>query len=533
MVRALHGERAATGSPLPFVPALAASASGAPGVGSGGTIFYDGFEQGPLPAWTVDGNPTWANVNYRAAAGQWSAYCAGSAINPPGPYANNMAAWLVAGPFDLSAVTSATFNYKVYFNTESNKDWIDGMVSINGESFYGSGSSGNSQGWENRSIDLTNVATLGNVCGRSQVWIAFRFESDPAIVYEGAYVDEVSVVSSSSPTPTPGADDDIPGVAIPASPFTGSVSDPSDLDDVFSVALTAGQTLTASITGPSGADFRLYLYAPGTASVKEPNTPYVATVDPDAAYPRSFSYSATQSGVYYLDVYAETGAGSYTVTYSSATGGGEAKLVLTADRTTVPYHGWVNLAGVLQDATSGSLLPNREVTWYAAQDIKLTGSWIPQGTETSTTGEYSQRFWLDKLTWFAFTFGGDGQYPEGVSNWVQVKARAKVTPPAVPSRVRAYALITSWGTIKPAHTAAQNMASHTKVYAQHFLGGKWGRAISFFANAYRNVPSGGDPTETQYSLSLRWAPGQWRVWAVHQDAEHLKSTSSWRMFTAY
>jgi hypothetical protein len=84
---------------------------------------------------------------------------------------------------------------------------------------------------------------------------------------------------------------------------------------VFRLVLSTGQTLTASITGPLGSDFRLYLYAPATASVKDADAPYEAVAF-GTSYPRSFSYAATQSGTYYLDVYSYSGAGGYTVTYS-------------------------------------------------------------------------------------------------------------------------------------------------------------------------------------------------------------------------
>ncbi len=72
------------------------------------------------------------------------------------------------------------------------------------------------------------------------------------------------------------------------------------MDDVFRVALTSGQTLQASITGSSGSDVRLYLYAPGATSVKDPGTPCLAAAS-DGDYPRSFSYKATASGTYYVD----------------------------------------------------------------------------------------------------------------------------------------------------------------------------------------------------------------------------------------
>jgi hypothetical protein len=105
-------------------------------------------------------------------------------------------------------------------------------------------------------------------------------------------------------------------VAIPSSPLGGSVDHDSDRDDVYRIALGDGQTLQASITGPPASDVRLYLYAPGTASVKDADTPYAA-VAWEGIYPRSFTYTATQTGTFYLDVYAYAGAGGYTVTYST------------------------------------------------------------------------------------------------------------------------------------------------------------------------------------------------------------------------
>ena len=74
-----------------------------------GVIFSDGFETAS-PPWLVDGDPTWGITDYRHAAGSYSAYCAGSAIAAPGPYSNNMAARIFAGPLDLSGVTAATFD---------------------------------------------------------------------------------------------------------------------------------------------------------------------------------------------------------------------------------------------------------------------------------------------------------------------------------------------------------------------------------------------------------------------------------------
>ena len=128
----------------------------------------------------------------------------------------------------------------------------------------------------------------------------------------GASASSFSVTGS----PPPGDDDDIPGVAIPASPFTGSLSNATDRDDVFSVHLGSGDTLKASLTGAAGTDFDLYLYPPGTATVNIEGGTVASAVS--TSYPDAFIYTPTQSGTYYLDVYAYSGAGAgaYTVTYS-------------------------------------------------------------------------------------------------------------------------------------------------------------------------------------------------------------------------
>ena len=110
-------------------------------------------------------------------------------------------------------------------------------------------------------------------------------------------------------------DDDIPGLPIPASPVTGTVSATVDWDDVFSIELGYGQVMTATVGWPVGADFDIFLYGPGATSI---------SVDPCVAFaglnghPNTFAYWAPASGTYYLDVNAAAGAGAYTVTYSVA-----------------------------------------------------------------------------------------------------------------------------------------------------------------------------------------------------------------------
>ncbi len=397
-------------APLTLAPWLAAApaVAAARGAPSTQTLFSDDFESG-LAKWRLLGSPGWSGTTYRAAAGTSSAYCAGTAISPPGPYANNMSAWMIAGPFDLSKATAATLSAKLYFVTEASKDLVNLYVSVDNADFYGTGWSGNGAAWNDKSLDLTNVYTLGNVCGKSQVWIAVMFKSDPAVVYEGAYADNV--------------------------------------------------VLTATMPG---------------------------------------------------------------------TGQKEAGLVLTSDAETVPYDGSTNLVGALLDATSGFLVPDKEVGLFWSQENKIDGEWNYAGSDSSTTGNYEVRATgITRTTYFAMFFDGDSEYLSTMSNLVKVVARAKITPPAVPKVIQAGRLVTSWGTILPKHTTAQNRSSHTKVYLERYYGGRWHAVTSLYAQKYRSTKNA-----TEYAVSLHYHAGSWRLKAVHQDDDHAKSTSSWRTFTA-
>ena len=115
------------------------------------------------------------------------------------------------------------------------------------------------------------------------------------------------------------ADDDIPGVAAPASPINGTLSEvegAEDFDDVYAVHLNAGETLTLSLTGAVGTDFDMLLFAPGATSLFGEVAP-VAEAFSDV-YPENLQYYATVTGTYYLDAYTANGSGAYTLTYSAA-----------------------------------------------------------------------------------------------------------------------------------------------------------------------------------------------------------------------
>jgi len=148
--------------------------------------------EGSFPnSWVLYGDPTWDDESYRAHGGSWSGYCVGSSISPPGPYPSYANSWMVYGPFSLVGATDARLDFYRWLRTEQDYDYLYWMASVNDSNYYGYQVSGNAQTWTSQYFDLKTVPTLGNLCGQTQVWIAFAFASDDINQYEGAYVDDV------------------------------------------------------------------------------------------------------------------------------------------------------------------------------------------------------------------------------------------------------------------------------------------------------------------------------------------------------
>lgn len=168
-------------------------------------ITSENFEGGfPSSGWvvndssgTTDGEYYWYKRNCRPFAGSYSGWAVGGGANGGSlacgsNYPSNARSWMVYGPFSLVGATAADFKLKLWLNTELNYDGACWMASVDGNNFSGSCSTGNSNGWVDRSLDLSNVYSLGNLLGRSQVWVALVFTSDSSVVKtEGAYADEV------------------------------------------------------------------------------------------------------------------------------------------------------------------------------------------------------------------------------------------------------------------------------------------------------------------------------------------------------
>jgi len=153
----------------------------------------------------------WGQDNYRAHSGSNSVFCAkgGTAgVKPPANYPNNMEAWLIYGPFDLSDATYVELTFYYWLKSEDGYDYLDWMASTDDITYYyGGWDTGNSGGWVKGGFNLRDVDTLGDLCGEPEVWIAFIFESDGTATDEGAFIDDVVlrkyVPSVNNPPNTP------------------------------------------------------------------------------------------------------------------------------------------------------------------------------------------------------------------------------------------------------------------------------------------------------------------------------------------
>ena len=168
-------------------------------------IINEGFE-GKFPpvgsSWRIfdgdgrtNGEYFWDDTRFKSRTGRWSAWPARGGANSLSPaisnYQNNMRSWMIYGPFSLSGATDAELLFSYWNKSEIRSDWLVWAASVDGTNFYGSGVSGDSDGWRDVNFNLRNVPTLGNLTGQSSVWIAFSFISDRSITRKGPFIDDI------------------------------------------------------------------------------------------------------------------------------------------------------------------------------------------------------------------------------------------------------------------------------------------------------------------------------------------------------
>ncbi len=168
------------------------------------TLLAEDFESSwPVSPWRVEHAAAaaavdWGRTEYRSAQGGSSIWCAGGGSEAPEPGGTVPAlteSWAIVGPYDLSTATSASLSFDLWLETEAFNDLLMWLVSTNGVTFQGEARSTDTDGWHRTWVDLTSGDL--DVAGEAHVWIAFVYRSDRILEYEGAYVDNVTLVVDS------------------------------------------------------------------------------------------------------------------------------------------------------------------------------------------------------------------------------------------------------------------------------------------------------------------------------------------------
>lgn len=144
-----------------------------------------------------DGEYYWGKRDCRVYAGFYSGWAVGSgadgaALSCGSNYPDDAESWMIYGPFSLADAIAGDLTFKLWLNSETDYDEIWWGASTDGAEFYGYFNAGDSVGWVDKTLDLTDVPTLGSLMGQPTVWIALAFSSDVGYNYsEGAYVDNI------------------------------------------------------------------------------------------------------------------------------------------------------------------------------------------------------------------------------------------------------------------------------------------------------------------------------------------------------
>jgi len=255
------------------------------------TYLHDGFESDTIGwsrySWTYkEGDPPpggfgsyqWDISECRAYAGQQSAWAYGGGddgeLLPCGaayPDAYSMGTMLNrAMPINLKYVTKGEYSAKVWTNLATDDAVCLKVAVIESEycfdswpvgDYYGVCQTGVTNGWEDLTLDLTNVPTLGNVLGQERVCVQVAFEADiDDSRPEGAYVDDVSMRICPE-----GLADSCAGAAGVAPPTTtplvaGNIGGYPEVVDEAALAVDAGGRAHALWTGKLNPNFQKYVF---------------------------------------------------------------------------------------------------------------------------------------------------------------------------------------------------------------------------------------------------------------------------------
>ncbi len=161
---------------------------------------------------------------------------------------------------------------------------------------------------------------------------------------------------------------------LPGAPVYGMLDGQTDWWDYFNVYMFSGQTLSATLSNPVGADFDLALVS-GSGDV-------LADTSSQAGTTKQLSYKAIASGTHYLVAVAgsgDSGSGWYNLSYSRALKTGRFRPVLSTSRSklrvgrTVKYWGTV-YPNCFARYRMVQVQKRKDGRWVHARWVKLDGN---------------------------------------------------------------------------------------------------------------------------------------------------------------
>ncbi len=214
----------------------------------------------------------WENRDCRAYSGQHSAWAYGYASDgTPVPcgatYPDTLGTRMYQGPVNLKYVAKAEYSAKVWTNLAPG-DKVCLQVApdpsdnhCQGATYYDSVCrSGQTNGWEDLTLDLSNVPTLGNLLGKEEVCVAVVFQANEAETRpEGAYVDDVQlqICPAGLAAYCPGSAQTMPTTPTLAAGAIGGY--PESIGEA-ALAVDAGGRIYALWNGQLNPNFETYVF---------------------------------------------------------------------------------------------------------------------------------------------------------------------------------------------------------------------------------------------------------------------------------
>ncbi len=217
----------------------------------------------------------WGKSDCRAYSGQSSAWAYGYSNDGPllpcgATYPDMLGTMMYKSmPFNLKYVAKAEYSTKIWTNLAPG-DKVCLRVAADPPdndcqwaTYYdGACRSGQTNGWEDLKIDMSNVPTLGNLLGREHVCLAVVFRADAAETRpEGAYVDDVQLrVCPEGLTDNCAGSDALGGAQSKTPLAAGNIGGYPEAIGEAALAVDAAGRIHALWTGQLNPDFNTYVF---------------------------------------------------------------------------------------------------------------------------------------------------------------------------------------------------------------------------------------------------------------------------------